>query len=259
VLNELARKATGEYLFFASEALEVDTPEWCEELLRVAQEPGVGVVTAMAYSAVERLLHEGFILKGNYLQRSHVNIAKYNRGQRAILETMHEISAVDATCAMVRHELFNEVGGFNESLAAPWDMVDFSLRLREKGLRKILNFGHTIGHALETYFLKTQNKLFHGEAIAMGMIAEAFIAAKKELLTQSELSQISSYLIHLFGKEKLPEAFDEIINLAGQDKKNRGAKIKLALPNSIGKAVWDVEVTQEEIAESLTYYQSIYT
>lgn len=130
---------------------------------------------------------------------------------------------------------------------------------REKGLRKILNFGHTIGHALETYFLKTQNKLFHGEAIAMGMIAEAFIAAKKGLLTQNELSQISSYLVHLFGKEKLPEAFDEIINLVGQDKKNRGAKMKLALPNSIGKAVWDVEVTQEEIAESLTYYQSIYT
>jgi O-antigen biosynthesis protein len=139
VLNELARKSTGEYLFFASEALEVDTPEWCEELLRVAQEPDVGVVTAMAYSAVERLLHEGFILKGNYLQRSHVNIAKYNRGQRAILETMHEISAVDATCAMVSRDLFNEVGGFDESLTAPWDMVDFSLRLREKGLRNVVN------------------------------------------------------------------------------------------------------------------------
>ena len=139
VLNELARKATGEYLFFASEALEVETPEWCEELLRLAQEPDVGVVTAMAYSSAECLMHEGFILRCSYLQRSHANIAKYNRGQRAILETMHEISAVDATCAMVSRELFNEVGGLDESLAAPWDMVDFSLRLREKGLHNVVN------------------------------------------------------------------------------------------------------------------------
>ncbi|NQW60196.1 glycosyltransferase [bacterium] len=139
VLNELACKATGEYLFFASEALEVDTPEWCEELLRVAQEPGVGVVTAMAYSAVERLLHEGFILKPMYLEKSHINLPKYLRGQRALLETLHEVSAVDATCAVVRRELFNEVGGFDETLAAPWDMVDFSLRLREKGLRNVVN------------------------------------------------------------------------------------------------------------------------
>ncbi len=128
---------------------------------------------------------------------------------------------------------------------------------REKGLRKILNFGHTVGHALETYFLKTPNKLFHGEAIAVGMIAEAFIAVKKGLLTQDELNQISSYLTELFGKENLPKGFDEIIELAGQDKKNRGTKINIALPISIGKAVWDVEVTNEEIAESLSYYQSI--
>ena len=139
MLNELARKSTGEYLFFASEALEVDTPEWCEELLRVAQEPDVGAVTAMAYSAAERLLHGGFIMMGNYLQRAHANIAKYKCGPRAVLETLYEISAVDATCAMVSRDLFNEVGGFDESLAAPWDMVDFSLRLREKGLRNVVN------------------------------------------------------------------------------------------------------------------------
>jgi len=128
---------------------------------------------------------------------------------------------------------------------------------REKGLRKILNVGHTIGHALETYFLNTPNKLFHGEAIAIGMIAECFIATKKGLLNQDELNQISNYLIQLFGKEKLPENVDDIIDLAGQDKKNRGNKIKVALPDSIGKAVWDIEVTKEEIAESLAFYQSI--
>jgi 3-dehydroquinate synthase len=149
----------------------------------------------------------------------------------------------------------------------PWEkLVDHSVKIkykiisedpREKGVRKILNVGHTVGHAIETYFLQTNNYLLHGEAIAIGLIAEAFIAVKKGLLYKDELNQLSNYLIQLFGKEKLPESFDEIIELTGQDKKNKGAKIKMALPNSIGKAVWDVEVTKEEIAESLAYYQSI--
>jgi 3-dehydroquinate synthase len=50
---------------------------------------------------------------------------------------------------------------------------------KEKGLRKILNFGHTAGHAVESYFLESGNRIFHGEAIAVGMIAEAHIAAAK--------------------------------------------------------------------------------
>jgi 3-dehydroquinate synthase len=128
---------------------------------------------------------------------------------------------------------------------------------KEKGLRKILNFGHTIGHALETYFLKTQNRLFHGEAIAIGMVAEAFIASRKGILNTHELDQISNYLIQVFGKKNLPTHFTEIIQLAEQDKKNRGDKIILALPNKIGKAIWDVEVTKGEIEEALRYYQSI--
>ena len=139
VLNELAHKASGDYLFFASEALEIDTPSWCEELLQLAQEPDVGVVTGMAYSAVERMVHTGFILKPRYLERSHVNLPKYIRGQRALLETIHEVSAVDAMCAMVSRELFLEVGGFDETLDAPWDMVDLSLKLRAKGLRNLVN------------------------------------------------------------------------------------------------------------------------
>jgi 3-dehydroquinate synthase len=128
---------------------------------------------------------------------------------------------------------------------------------REKGLRKILNFGHTIGHALETYFLKTPKRLFHGEAIAIGMIAEAFIGEKKGLLTRDELSQITGYLVQIFGKEELPHDLSTIIGLANQDKKNKGDRIYIALPKTIGKAVWDIEVTKEEIEKSLNYYQTV--
>ncbi len=71
---------------------------------------------------------------------------------------------------------------------------------REKGLRKILNFGHTVGHAVESYFLNSGNRLFHGEAIAVGMIAEACIAESKKLITRTELMEIGSYIKQIYPK-----------------------------------------------------------
>jgi 3-dehydroquinate synthase len=130
---------------------------------------------------------------------------------------------------------------------------------REKGLRKILNFGHTVGHAVESYFLNSGNRLFHGEAIAVGMIAEAFIAESKKLITRTELMEIGIYIKQIYPKVILPSGFDEVIKLMAQDKKNKGNKILMALTEGIGKACWDVEVSPEEIEESLKYYQLVYT
>jgi 3-dehydroquinate synthase len=127
---------------------------------------------------------------------------------------------------------------------------------REKGLRKILNFGHTVGHAIESYFLTSANRLFHGEAIGIGMVAEAFIAKNKNLISEDELHQITTYLNQIYPKVILPESLTEIIVLMQQDKKNKGSKILMALPEGIGQASWDVEVNPAEIEESLKYYQS---
>ena len=128
---------------------------------------------------------------------------------------------------------------------------------REKGLRKILNFGHTLGHALETYYLSIDKRIFHGEAIAMGMIMESYIANKKGLMTSLELKAVSSYLILIYGK--VLEAFDQgkILILALQDKKNKGEKVLLAVPKTIGQAVWDVEADTPELQEAMDYYRSI--
>lgn len=127
---------------------------------------------------------------------------------------------------------------------------------REKGLRKILNFGHTVGHAVESYFLNTTERLFHGEAIGVGMIAEAFIARKNSMISDIELSEITQYLRKVYPAVKLPADAEAIIALMLQDKKNKGNKILMALPDGIGQARWDVEVSREEIAESLKYYES---
>lgn len=130
---------------------------------------------------------------------------------------------------------------------------------KEKGLRKILNFGHTVGHAIESYFLDSGHRIFHGEAIAVGMIAEASISTAKNLLKPKGLEEISTYLKKVYPPITIPQNRNGIVELMLQDKKNKGNKILMALPEGIGKARWDVEVTLEEINTALDYYQQIYT
>jgi 3-dehydroquinate synthase len=129
---------------------------------------------------------------------------------------------------------------------------------KEKGLRKILNAGHTIGHALETYLLSRNNKVLHGEAIAAGLIAEAFIAVKHELLSPQLLTDISQYILQVFGKIQFVEKDDEgIAQLIGQDKKNKGNKVLCVLLEGIGKARWDCEISSEEVKRALSFYRSV--
>lgn len=126
---------------------------------------------------------------------------------------------------------------------------------KEAGLRKILNFGHTIGHALEGQSLQTSKPLLHGEAIAAGMVMEAHIAWKKRLLKEAEFTEIRSYVLDVFGRVALP-ATDNWIEAMRQDKKNKGNRILMALPKSIGKAVFDVPVSEQEIRSAAGDYRS---
>ena len=126
---------------------------------------------------------------------------------------------------------------------------------REKGLRKILNFGHTLGHALEGYFLSSGSRIFHGEAIAAGMIMESHIANRKKLIDSKDLQTISDYIRSVFGKIEVP-GIERLLPLVKQDKKNKGNTILMALPKGIGKAVWDVSVSEKDILEALDYYRS---
>src|SRR5260221_11280681 len=128
---------------------------------------------------------------------------------------------------------------------------------KEKGLRKILNFGHTIGHALESYFLAEGNRIFHGEAIAMGMVMETFIACEKKMISKKELEEITSYLIQVFEKQEMPWGDSALIELTKQDKKNKGNEILMALPEGIGKAKWDIPVSEDELERSFDFYRSL--
>ncbi len=129
---------------------------------------------------------------------------------------------------------------------------------KEKGLRKILNAGHTIGHAVESYLLAANKKVLHGEAIAVGLIAEAYIAAKRAMLDDASFKEIADYLITIFGKISLQQnQLDDIAKLTLQDKKNKENKILCVLPNGIGSAQLDCEISLDEVKGALLYYTTL--
>lgn len=129
----------------------------------------------------------------------------------------------------------------------------------EKGLRKILNFGHTLGHAVETYFLtvpgQARRRLLHGEAIAVGMVAEAFVAYQKGMIDERLLTQIEEYVFSVYGRVRLTDADREpVLALTAQDKKNRGREVRMALPDGPGSCAFDVPVTTAEMRRALDFY-----
>lgn len=127
----------------------------------------------------------------------------------------------------------------------------------EKGLRKILNFGHTLGHAIETFFLpQGKKRLFHGEAIATGMVCESYIAYERGLIDERTLEQIEEFIFSIYGKVDIAEAdFDTIIGLTLQDKKNKGKEVRFSLINAAGSCLYDIVVSKNEMKKALAYYK----
>lgn len=128
---------------------------------------------------------------------------------------------------------------------------------KENGLRKILNFGHTIGHAIESYFLNTSSQLLHGEAIAIGMVSELYLSKKYAGLSTEELTEAEKYLLHVYGYVALDTAqIEEIANLAIQDKKNEKGIIYCTLLKKIGEAVYDIKIEVQDVVDALNYYKN---
>jgi 3-dehydroquinate synthase len=129
----------------------------------------------------------------------------------------------------------------------------------ERGLRKILNFGHTAGHAVETFFLQEGPKLLHGEAIAVGMVAEAYLSWRRGWISRPDLDAVAACLLGIYGKVRLEERrIGEMAALAVQDKKNEGGTVMAALlEGGIGQAGYDHALSMAELEESLRFYASL--
>ncbi len=119
----------------------------------------------------------------------------------------------------------------------------------EKGDRALLNFGHTVGHAIE----KARNfTLYHGECVTLGMVAAAYISYKRGMLSMEEYYEIRD----MFVPFNLPISVEDIVpeeitRLTRSDKKAEAGRIRFVLLKKIGKAVIDTTVTEEEITEAV--------
>lgn len=126
---------------------------------------------------------------------------------------------------------------------------------RESGERKLLNFGHTAGHAIETLMSRKGHILSHGHAVAEGMIIESMLSGKLTSLPEEECTQII-HVIRLFYKKPELNVDDvrELLELMTYDKKNNGTGINFTLIKSIGSGVIDIKVGNEDITEALNTY-----
>ncbi|MDY0089063.1 MAG: 3-dehydroquinate synthase [Flavobacteriaceae bacterium] len=129
---------------------------------------------------------------------------------------------------------------------------------KENNIRKSLNFGHTLGHAIEGYFLEFNEKqtLLHGEAVAAGMILESYISLKKELISTAEYLEIKSVIKDIYTDISFTEQdIQEIIKLLIFDKKNEYGKIQFVLLDGIGKVKINQIVENELIFEAFEDYK----
>lgn len=126
----------------------------------------------------------------------------------------------------------------------------------EKGLRKILNFGHTIGHAIESHCLTTDYPLLHGEAVALGMAAALWLSVQQCGLDEKVLQDFEKQLPMLLSESEigLSEAeIEPITSYLVYDKKNLGDKPQFVLLEAVGKPIWSVEVEPERVKKALEY------
>lgn len=125
----------------------------------------------------------------------------------------------------------------------------------EAGERKKLNFGHTIGHALESHLLDTEREVLHGEAVAAGMIMESWISTRIAGLAADELSSIVEVVDSIFSRIELTqEDWKAIKKLMLFDKKNSNGSVRFVLLKSIGSATIDRAVSEHYLDESFHFY-----
>lgn len=129
----------------------------------------------------------------------------------------------------------------------------------EKGERKKLNFGHTVGHAIESHSLKhDKNPLLHGEAVAIGIICESYLSHLELELSAKALKDISTTVLTYFNPYPIKESFfNHYIELMKNDKKNEKDTINFTLLSQIGIASVNHSVSEKNILEALNYYISI--
>lgn len=138
--NGAVRHARGEVLGLLNNDLEVITPEWLDEMVSHALQPGIGAVGARLWYPDNTLQHAGVIVGlGGVAGHAHSRMLRHHSGYFGRASLLSAFSAVTAACLVIRKSIYEEVGGLNEiELEVAFNDVDFCLRVRELGYTNLL-------------------------------------------------------------------------------------------------------------------------
>ncbi len=124
----------------------------------------------------------------------------------------------------------------------------------EQGRRKILNFGHTIGHAIETYILDNHEEIRHGETVALGMLPALYLSEKYLNLNHQITLYYKNIYKQKFNRFELDDIpVEDLLEIMRHDKKNEGGDIRFVLISDLEKPVYDIVVNEDDIKDSITY------
>lgn len=194
----------------------------------------------------------------------------------AFLKTLAPNEVNSGYAEMLKHGLIYSENYWNKSIVLDinnhqnmgnliWESIQIKSSIVEsdpfeKGLRKTLNFGHTLGHAIESYCLKESSKkaLLHGEAVAIGMILVCYLSTKILSFSEKKCFEITKKINSKFKKiDFTNNDIQKIIELLAFDKKNRNGKVLFVLLNDFGNCEIDCQVPNELILEAFEYYKNI--
>ena len=204
-----------------------------------------------------------------------INVPKLVIIDSQYLETLSQMEMRSGLAEMLKHGLIFDQDYWKKFLdLKAIDFADFdtliyrSVEIKneivmqdptENGIRKALNFGHTLGHAIESYFLESDSKktLLHGEAIAIGMILESHLSLQKNLISPDEYFQIKNTIKSIYDTIIFNENDRQpILDLLIHDKKNEYGTIQFALIDGIGKSIINQIADNDMIDKAFEDYKS---
>lgn len=192
------------------------------------------------------------------------------------LKTLDKANLLSGFAEMLKHALIHDAASLEKLLAFDFDKPDFGVLQtlvcesisikkyfvtedpKEKGVRKALNFGHTFGHAFETFAMRHQRPILHGYAVAYGMVCELRMSAAKVGLDRNEAERVAAEIEKRYGKFSYTENdLPELIELMTHDKKNDSRGINFTLLPRIGEIIIDQIIPANEIEAELRNYINV--
>ena len=192
------------------------------------------------------------------------------------LQTIDRKNFISGFAEMIKHGLIHSPEHLKELKAFDFDAINYDKLqeiighsvevktyfvandLTENNIRKALNFGHTVGHAIESLAMEQQRPVLHGYAVAYGMLAELFLSHKMCNFPQKELEALTRWILKIYGKlEVSKDDFERLFELMTHDKKNDSGRINFTLLPKIGEIKINQNCDKELIFSSLDFFRNL--